>query len=132
MIEYYPDIKMLHVTSVVASGVLFFVRGIGVQAGMPLAMAAPVRYVSYIIDTVLLTAALTLVWLLHEVVLGSTWLWVKIALLPVYVVLGSFALKRGATKPAKLGFFIAAVAVFLFMYRIARNHDPLAGLGLYL
>lgn len=132
MIEYYAEIKMLHVTSIVASGALFFLRGIGVQADSGLAMAAPIRYASYVIDTILLAAALTLVWILHEVVLGSTWLWVKVALLPIYIVLGSFALKRGATKPARLGFFVAAVTVFVFMYRIARTHDPLGGLGLYL
>lgn len=132
MIEYYPDIKLLHVTSVVASGSLFLLRGVGVQIGAAFAMAAPVRFLSYTIDTVLLCAALLLVWTLRDVVMGSTWLWVKIGLLPVYVVLGSFALKRAASKPAKLGFLLAAVAVFLFMYGIARNHDPLAGLGVYL
>lgn len=132
MIEHYADIKFLHVTSVMASGTLFFLRGLGVQMSAAVAMAAPVRYLSYTIDTVLLCAALLLVWVLRDVVPGSTWLWVKIALLPVYVVLGSFALKRAGTKMAKLGFFLAAVAVFLFMYGIARSHDPLAGLGLYL
>lgn len=132
MIEYYPDIKLLHVTSVVASGSLFLLRGVGVQLGAAFAMAAPVRFLSYTIDTVLLCAALLLVWTLRDVVMGSTWLWVKIGLLPVYVVLGSFALKRATSKPAKLGFLLAAVAVFLFMYGIARNHDPLAGLGVYL
>ena len=125
--EYYPEIRLLHIACVVLSGSLFLLRGIGVQLGAKVAMAAPVRYLSYTIDTALLTAALTLVWLLHEVLLGSSWIWVKVALLPVYIVLGSFALKRARTKSAKLGFFIAALAVFVFMYRIARTHDPLAG-----
>lgn len=131
MIEYYPDIKLLHVLSVVASGSLFLLRGVGVQIGAAFAMAAPVRFLSYTIDTVLLSAALLLVWTLQDVVLSSTWLWVKIGLLPVYVVLGSFALKRAKSKPAKLGFLLAAIVVFLFMYGIARSHDPLAGLGIY-
>ena len=131
MIEFYPQIKMLHVSTVVLSGSLFFIRGIGVQLDRRFAMAAPVRYTSYTIDTVLLVAALSLVWALHEVILGSFWIWAKIMLLPVYIFLGSFALKRAATKAAKLGFFIAAVLVFLFMYRVARTHDPFAGLPLF-
>ena len=126
--EYYPEIRLLHIASVVLSGSLFFVRGLGVQLGAKLAMAAPVRYLSYMIDTVLLTAALTLVWLLRDILLGSSWIWVKVALLPVYIVLGSFALKRARTQRAKLGFFIGALVVFVLMYRIARTHDPLAGL----
>ena len=71
MIEYYPDIKLLHVLSVVASGSLFLLRGVGVQIGAAFAMAAPVRFLSYTIDTVLLCAALLLVWTLQDVVLGS-------------------------------------------------------------
>ena len=132
MIDYYPDIKLLHVTSVMASGTLFFLRGLAVQFGAAIAMAVPVRYLSYAIDTVLLCAALLLVWTLRDVVTGSSWLWVKIMLLPAYVVLGSFALKRAGTRLSKLGFFLAALTVFLFMYGIARSHDPLAGLGIYL
>jgi uncharacterized membrane protein SirB2 len=126
--DLYPDIKLLHIASVVLSGSLFLLRGIGVQLGLGLAMAAPVRYLSYTIDTVLLAAAVTLVWLLRDILLGSSWIWVKLGLLPVYVVLGSFALKRARGKTARLGFFIAALAVFAFMYRIARTHDPFAGL----
>ena len=125
--EYYGTVKWLHIIAVSASGLLFFIRGVGVQAGAGLAMAAPVRYLSYVIDTILLASALTLVWVLRDFVLASTWLWVKVALLPVYIVLGSFALKRAKSKPAKLLFFVAALAVFIFMYRVARNHDPFGG-----
>lgn len=132
MLDYYSDIRLLHIAAVVLSGSLFILRGVLVQAGATIAMAPGVRYTSYAIDTVLLVAALALVWTLHDVILQSSWLWVKIALLPVYVVLGSFALKRASSKAAKLGFFIAAVATLVLMYRIARTHDPLAGLGLYL
>jgi uncharacterized membrane protein SirB2 len=126
--EWYPYVKMVHVAAVVTSGSLFLLRGIGVQAGARFAMAAPVRFMSYIVDTVLLAAAVGLLWLLQDMVLASSWVWVKVLLLPVYIILGSFGLKRAASRPAKLGCFIAALAVFAFMYRVARTHDPLAGL----
>lgn len=128
MIDYYPELRLLHIAAVVSSGSLFLLRGIGVQLNSPLAMAAPVRYLSYSIDSVLLFAALLLVWALQEIVTGSAWLWAKVALLPVYIVLGSFALKRASSKRGRLGFFIAALAVFAIMYRIARTHDPMGGL----
>lgn len=132
MLEHYADVRLLHIAAVVLSGALFITRAIAVQAGAKIAMAPALRYASYAIDTVLLISALGLVWALRDPVLQSSWLWAKVALLPVYIVLGSFALKRGKTRLAKLGFFIAAVLTLVFMYRIARTHDPIAGLGLYL
>ncbi|MEM9209604.1 MAG: SirB2 family protein, partial [Pseudomonadota bacterium] len=64
--------------------------------------------------------------MLHDVWLSAGWLWLKLALLPVYVVLGSFALKRGRTRVIRLATYLAALAVFLSMYSIARGQDPLA------
>jgi len=129
MIEYYAQLKWLHIAAVTLSGSLFLVRGIGVQAGAAFAMLRPVRFASYAIDTVLLIAALSLVWILGQAAWGSTWLWVKLALLPIYIVLGTFALKRASSRRAKLMFFIAALAVFVSMVRIATTHDPLGGLA---
>lgn len=66
MIEFYPQIKAVHIAAVMASGLLFFLRGSAVQLGGKWAMAAPLRYLSYTIDTVLLTAALMLATILHQ------------------------------------------------------------------
>ena len=61
MLEYYPQIKLIHVTAVLASGALFLTRGMMVQADrQDRAMSAMLRYLSYTIDTVLLAAALML------------------------------------------------------------------------
>ena len=83
MIEYYPLIKQVHVAAVVASGSLFLLRGIAVQAGMLWAMAAPVRYLSYSIDIVLLAAALMLLTILPAVAFAKGWRWLKVGLLVV-------------------------------------------------
>jgi uncharacterized membrane protein SirB2 len=128
MIEFYPQIKLLHVAAVFASGSLFLLRGIAVQAGAAWGMAAPVRYLSYTIDTVLLTAALMLLTILPAAVFANGWLWAKVALLVVYVGLGTFALKRGRTAVVRFACFVGALAVFAGMYMIARTHDPLGPL----
>ena len=60
MIEFYVPIKSVHVAAVLASGGLFAVRGLLVLSGRAWAMSAPLRYLSYGIDSVLLTAALML------------------------------------------------------------------------
>jgi uncharacterized membrane protein SirB2 len=130
MIEYYPQIKFVHVVAVVASGSLFLLRGIAVQGGMPWAMAPPVRYLSYSIDIVLLTAALMLLTVLPAAVFANGWLWVKLSLLVVYIGLGSFALKRGRTATIRAACFAAALFVFVCMYLVARTHDPLGPLRL--
>ncbi len=125
MIEFYSQIRFLHITCVVLSGALFFLRGAGVLAGARWPMRLPVRLASYSIDTVLLTAALMLVTMLPGAVFANGWLTTKLVLLVVYVVLGSLALKRARTPRAKKLYFIAAIATYLFMFSIARTHDPL-------
>ncbi|NLA67738.1 MAG: SirB2 family protein [Gammaproteobacteria bacterium] len=125
MIEFYPQIKWVHVATVFASGLLFALRGLLVQAGRPAwALAAPVRYLSYAIDTTLLPAALMLLTVLPRAMFANGWLLAKIALLAVYVVLGSLALKRGRTPRMRLACYVAGLAVFAFILSIARAHHP--------
>lgn len=126
MIEFYAQIKWVHVLAVISSGSLFLLRGLLVQLGKPgIAMSAPLRFLSYSVDVVLLTAALMLLTLLPGVVFANGWLTVKLLLLPVYVVLGSFALKRGRTPEQRRTCYVLALLVFGFMASIARSHQPI-------
>ena len=95
MIEHYVLIKQLHIGAVMASGALFFVRGAFVQAGATWPMIAPLRYLSYAIDTVLLSAAIPLLLMLPSGALANGWLLAKLSLLVAYIVIGSIAFKRG-------------------------------------
>jgi uncharacterized membrane protein SirB2 len=125
MLEFYPDIRWVHICAVIASGSLFALRGAGVLGGARWPMWAPLRYLTYTVDTVLLTAALMLITLLHQYPFVHAWLTVKVCLLVVYIVLGSFALKRASTRTARAVFYVAALAVFLFIVSVARAHHPL-------
>ena len=125
MLEFYPEIRWVHICAVIASGSFFALRGAGVLAGARWPMWAPLRYLTYTIDTVLLTAALMLVTILHQYPFVQAWLTVKVLLLVVYIVLGTFALKRARTQQARAIFYIAALAVFLFIASVARAHHPL-------
>ncbi len=126
MIEFYPQIRLVHVAAVVASGALFFLRGLLVTAGRgEWALQAVPRYLSYAIDTTLLTAALMLLTILPSAVYSNGWLAVKLALLPVYIVLGWFALRRPRTGGRQARYFAGAVLAYLCMFAIARTHDPL-------
>ena len=125
MLDFYPQIRLVHIVAVLASGGLFFLRGLILHLGGRWAMAAPLRYLSYTIDTILLTAALMLVTILHQYPLVHGWLTVKVVLLVVYVVLGSYALKRGRTRGQRVLFWFAALAVYAFIISVARAHQPL-------
>lgn len=124
MIEFYPQIRLVHIAAVIISGVLFACRGVGVLSGARWPMWAPLRYLTYTVDTVLLTAALMLATVLRQYPFVQAWLTVKVLLLVVYVVLGSFALKRGRTSAMRLYCFLAALAVYLFIVSVARAHHP--------
>lgn len=125
MLEFYLPIKNVHIAAVLASGGLFFLRGMLLLNGRTWAMSAPFRYLSYCIDTVLLTAALMLATLLPSAMFANGWLTVKLLLLVVYVALGSFALKRGRSPETRRNCFVAAIIVFAFMLTVARTHQPL-------
>jgi uncharacterized membrane protein SirB2 len=124
MLEFYPQIKLVHIAAVLVSGALFLVRGLALNVGGRWAMTAPVRYVSYTIDTILLTAALMLATILHQYPFVHGWLTVKVVLLIVYIVLGTFALKRGRTRGVRLMCWIAALLVYAYIISIARAHHP--------
>ena len=129
MIEFYPQIKWVHVASVCASGLLFLLRGVLVQAGRErLAMLPALRYLSYSIDSILLSAAFMLLTILPHGLYANGWLALKLVLLVVYVVLGSLALKRARTPRVRAVTFVAAVVVYAAMIGIARMHHPLGWL----
>jgi uncharacterized membrane protein SirB2 len=125
VIEFYAQIRWVHIAAVLASGSLFLLRGTALHAGAQWAMAAPLRYLSYTIDTVLLTAALMLSTILHQYPFVHGWLTVKVVLLAAYIGLGTFALKRGRTRAIRIACWLGALTVYAFIISVARAHHPL-------
>ena len=128
MIEFYPQIKFVHVLCVILSGSLFALRGLMMLAGSRFTNHALVRYASYAIDTTLLTAALMLITILHQYPFVQAWLTIKVLLLVVYIVLGVFALRRGRTRRVRTICYVAALATYLSVVGVALAHNPLGWL----
>jgi uncharacterized membrane protein SirB2 len=122
MIEFYPQIKAVHVFMVLLSGAVFAARGTGALLGARWPMAAPLRWTSVAIDTTLLTAALMLLTVLPAAMFANGWLAMKLGLLVAYVVLGTLALKRKRLRPL---FYALALLTYAWMISIARAHHPL-------
>ena len=128
MIEFYLQIKQFHVFVAVLSGVLFAVRGAFLLAGARWPQALPVKWLSYAVDTALLTAALMLLTILPWSMFANGWLLLKVGLVVAYVVVGVFALRRGRTRRTRAACYVAALLVFGAIYSIARAHHPLGAL----
>jgi uncharacterized membrane protein SirB2 len=126
MAEYYFALRHAHIGLAILSVGLFALRGALVLAGSPRrGNAAPLRYASYAIDSLLLTAALMLMSALHLQPFSTGWLGTKIALLAVYVVLGSVALTRARTPRARALAYAGALLTVALLVSVARAHHPL-------
>lgn len=128
MIEFYPDIRFVHIAAVFASGGLFLLRGLGLLAGGRWPRAALLRYLSYSVDTVLLTAAMMLTTIVRQYPFVHAWLTVKVVLLVVYVALGITAFWSRAAPRLRLAAWLAALALYAYIYSVARAHHPLGAL----
>jgi uncharacterized membrane protein SirB2 len=124
MSDYFHTLRTIHMTCAGLSIAGFFLRWVWMLADSRLLDARPTKIVPHIVDTLLLASAIGLV-----TIIGfgpnAAWLSAKIAGLIVYIVLGTFALKRGRTKGARAVFGVLAIVVFAFIASVARTHDPL-------
>lgn len=121
----YPALLWSHRLLVGLSLSLFTARGLGALWRQDWVMRRGVRLTSVAIDSLLLSAGVSLWILLRHNPWYETWLATKLALLVIYVVLGSFALKRARRQGPRLIFLLAALLCAAAMVEIARTRDPL-------
>lgn len=129
MIEFYPQIKQFHIFIAMLSGTLFALRGAFVLAGARWPQALPVKWLSYAVDTSLLTAALMLLTILPWAMFANGWLLVKIVLIVVYVVLGVMAMRPQRNRRSRAIYYVLALLTFVAIYVTARTHNPLGALA---
>ena len=124
MIAFYPQIRHVHIAAVCLSGALFALRGSGVLAGHAWPRHALLRYGSYTIDTVLLTAALMLLTILPGAVFANHWLAAKLCFVAAYIALGIGMMRTRRGRGARTGFYAAALLAYATAFGIARMHHP--------
>jgi uncharacterized membrane protein SirB2 len=121
---HYTVMRQAHIGLVTVSVATFALRGLGVLLGATWPSRRRLRVAVVVIDTALLAAGV-LLWVmsgLHPA--RDTWLGVKMGLLVVYVLLGTWALKRARTGASRAAFYVAALACAAAMVTIARTHRP--------
>ena len=121
----YVALKMIHVTCVVLSYLLFTVRGVWMTQSSDLLQRRWVRIIPHVIDTVLLTSAIGLAVTLHQSPMKDPWLGAKVAGLVLYIGFGMIALKHGKTHKIKVSALIAAHIVFFYIVLVALTKSPL-------
>ena len=118
MMEYFTEIKLLHVSCVIASLLLFALRGYWAIFESPLAKSKWAKVLPHPIDTVLLAAGITLAIVIQQYPFVDAWLTAKIVALLVYIIAGWLAM-RAKTKQKRIQAYIVAITVFLYIVWVA-------------
>jgi uncharacterized membrane protein SirB2 len=127
--SHYSDILFLHIGCVALSGTLFTLRGVLRVCDIAAANHNALRIASYVIDSILLSAAILLAAILGQYPFVNGWLTTKVLLILVYVLLGSAALRGARTPAGRLVALVAALSVFALIIGVAITHDPLGWLS---
>lgn len=120
----YATLKMIHVTSIVVSYLLFSLRGVWMMRGSEALQQRWVKITPHIVDTVLLTSAIALAIMIDQDPVNNSWLTAKVTGLLLYIGLGMMALRFGKTRKAKISAWIAAQVVFLYIVLVALTKNP--------
>lgn len=120
----YLILKYIHVTSVVTTFLLFFLRGVWMLRGSPRLNARWVKIAPHVNDTVLITSALLLAAVIGQYPGVDGWLTAKVVALLAYIVIGSVALKRGRSRTIRLVAWFLAMAVFFYIVSVALTKNP--------
>lgn len=125
----YVFVKHLHVACVALSVAGFVARGVLMATGSRYLQLRFVRIAPHVVDTALLASALWLAWFLSQYPFVHAWLTAKVLGLVAYIVLGSYALKRGKTLRVRLACFALALAAVGYVAAVALTRDPLGPLA---
>ena len=117
--------KHIHVACVVATFILFFIRGLWMIVDSDLLKRTWTRRVPPVIDTVLLASAIYLAVTIHQYPFVHGWLTAKVLALFVYIGLGMLALTYGKTKRIQIVTWIGALLCFSYIVAVAYTKNPL-------
>ncbi len=127
----YPWIKELHLTTVALSLSGFLLRFAWRLRAHPYGSSWATRLLPHINDTVLFLSGLAMAYLGQLSPLTTPWLSAKLFWLVVYIIAGSYALKRCPTRPCQWRAFGAAVLAILLLLGSAIHHSPWSWLALF-
>jgi uncharacterized membrane protein SirB2 len=117
--------KSIHVSCVILTFVLFFIRGVWVIVDSDLLQRKWAKRVPPVIDTILLASAIVLAVTIHQYPFVHSWLTAKVVAMFLYIGLGMLALTYGKTKTVRIGAWVAAQFCFAYIAAVAITKNPL-------
>jgi len=117
--------KDIHVSSVIITFILFFIRGVWMIVDSNLSRRKWTRRIPPVIDTILLASAIVLAVSTRQYPVVHTWLTAKVVALFVYIGLGMLALTYGKTKMIRVSAWVAAQLCFIYIVAVAVTKTPL-------
>lgn len=124
----YATIRLLHISCASLSISLFLLRGALQFAGIDWRRWRVLRIAPHINDTVLLSAAIALSWISHQLPLQQNWLSAKVGALLLYIVLGHIAFRAGAPRARQALAYAAALATVAYIVTVAITRSATLGL----
>ena len=115
----YMILKHLHMTTAYLTMTLFALRLLLDAVGRPGWRQTPLRWIPHANDTVLLVAAISLLFVAGYASGMPGWLIAKIVLLVGYIVAGVFALKPTFSKPVRVIAAIVALVQVSAIFHLA-------------
>ena len=116
-VSLYYFLKIIHVSCAVLTFSGFTLRAYWMLVGSDWLQHKISRVLPHLIDTVLLVSAITMVIMSRQYPTLVNWVTIKIGLLLLYIVLGTFALKRGRTRQIRIvclgGALLTIAAIFV-------------------
>ncbi len=115
----YTILKHLHMTTAYLTITLFALRLLLDALGRPGWRQTPLRFIPHINDTILLVAAISLLFVAGYASAMPGWLIAKIVLLVGYIVAGVFALKVTLGKPVRISAAVLALIMVSAIFHLA-------------
>ena len=116
--------KDIHVSCVIVTFILFFIRGIWVIIDSDLLQRKWAKWVPPVIDTMLLASAIVLAVTIQQYPFVHGWLTAKVLAMFLYIGLGMLALTYGKTKTIRISAWVAAQLCFVYIAAVAITKNP--------
>lgn len=115
----YFALKHLHVLCAVLTSLSFLIRGAYAISGAAWLSRPVVRIAPHIIDSLLLLAAIGMLWVGGLNPLTTPWILAKIGLLMAYVVVATIAIRRGQTVKTRAQAYGVSIGILLTLFAVA-------------
>lgn len=120
----YASLKYLHVACVFVSISLFVFRFVYLYRVSGKALARALKVLPHVVDTLLLSAAIGMLWVLRINPFDVNWLLAKIVALLAYIFFGALCLRSIPGSRRQLLFFVLAFASVSYIVIVALSKTP--------